>query len=403
MQRAQCDWAQHITLLCPNHDRTQVDNAMIPALHPPASNAMPVGEIDTPALIVDLNAFDANLALMAERIATVPNVRLRAHAKTHKCPAIGRRQMELGAIGVCCQKVGEAQAMVAGGIDNVLVTNQIVGQRKIACLAALAKNAWIGVCVDHADNVEALSTGAVAAKTTLHVLVEINVGANRCGVDSPQAALDLAQRIQAAPGLRFAGLQAYQGSAQHKRAFAEREAAIAEAVRRTGETRTRLAQAAIDCPIVGGAGTGTFEFELNSGVYNELQAGSYIFMDADYGHNLDAHGQPEAQFKHSLFIYTTVMSTAAGHYVVDAGHKAHSADAGPPLVADFSNARYDRPSDDHGIITFTGDGPCPALGDKLRLIPGHCDPTVNLYDWLVGVRNDRVECVWQVTARGATR
>jgi 3-hydroxy-D-aspartate aldolase len=376
---------------------------MMPALTPPAQIGAPVESVDTPALLVDLEVFENNLARLASHVEGT-SVRLRPHSKTHKCPAVALRQMARGAVGICCQKVGEAEAMVHGGVNNVLVTNQIWGSTKLARLAGLARQAWIGICVDDATNVEHINEAALVAQARVNVLVEIDVGAGRCGVPSADAALALARQIAAAPGLRFAGLQAYHGSAQHKRTIEERREHVGAAVALTRETVDLLERNGLACDIVGGAGTGTFEIEAASGVYNELQAGSYIFMDADYAKNRGEDGGPFATFDHSLTILTTVMSMAVPEvWVVDAGLKAHSIDHGMPTVRHWSDASYAKPSDEHGVITFDSPGPRPQLGDKLQLIPGHCDPTVNLYDWLVGIRSDRVECLWPVTARGALR
>jgi len=362
---------------------------------------MPLEQVDTPALLLDLDAFEHNVARMAGAVAGA-GVALRAHAKTHKCPMIARAQIAAGAVGVCCQKVTEAEAMVQGGVGDVLVSNQVVGRAKELRLAALARQARVGVCVDDAANVDALSAAAQAFGVELWVLVEINVGANRCGVEPGEPAVALARRVAAAPGLRFAGLQAYQGSAQHLRAFAERRAAIERAVALTRETAALLERAGLPCEVIAGAGTGTYAFEAASGLYTELQAGSYVFMDADYAQNLAEDGQRVSEFRHSLFIYATVMShPMPDRAVVDAGLKALSVDSGLPWVADRPGVVYERASDEHGKLAV-GEGAGPlAVGDKLKLIPGHCDPTVNLYDWIVGVRNDRVECLWPVAARGA--
>ena len=376
---------------------------MMQALIPPANIGAHVDDVDTPALLVDLDVFELNLRKLADHV-TDTNVRLRPHSKTHKSVAVALRQMALGAAGICCQKVGEAEAMVLGGVNNVLVTNQIVGATKLTRLAGIARQAWVGVCVDDATNVTDLNEAALSAQSTLHVLVEINVGAARCGVSRVDDALALARQIAAAPGLRFAGLQAYQGSAQHKRTLEERRDAIDHAVSFTKETVELLERNGLTCEIVGGAGTGTYELEAASGIYNELQAGSYVFMDADYARNRGTDGGPFSTFGHSLTILTTVMSVAVeGKWIVDAGLKAHATDHGMPMVVDHPDCTYDRPSDEHGVLTFKGDGPRPQLGDKVRLIPGHCDPTVNLYDWLVGIRSDRVECLWPVSSRGALR
>lgn len=368
---------------------------------PPAEIGMPLDAVDTPALLVDLEAFERNLQRLAVAVEDKP-VRLRPHAKTHKCPVIALRQIALGAVGVCCQKVSEAEAMVYGGVSNVLISNEIVGVQKLQRLAALAQQAQVYVCADDAQNVAQLNDVAVAYKIRLPVLVEINVGANRCGVEPGEAALTLAQQIAQAPSLRFAGLQAYHGSAQHIRDFEQRRAAIGMAVEQVQHTINVLHRHGLDCELISGAGTGTYQFEAASQVYNELQAGSYIFMDVDYALNLGENGTPWHAFEHSLFIYTTVMSRPNSEWaVVDAGLKALSVDSGLPHVADMPQVEYSGASDEHGKLLLH-DAACPLqIGDKIRLIPGHCDPTVNLYDWYVGLRNNRVEALWPITARGA--
>jgi 3-hydroxy-D-aspartate aldolase len=368
---------------------------------PPAEIGMSLEEVDTPALIVDLDAFERNLRRLPERIAG-SQVRLRPHAKTHKCPVIALKQMELGAIGVCVQKVGEAEAMVYGGVKNVLVTNEIVGHQKLRRLAALAHSAEIGVCADDRGQVEALDEAAGEAGVRLPVYVEVNMGGNRCGVEPGEPALALARHIAEAPHLAFGGLQAYHGSAQHVRGWEERRQAIAQAADKAGQTRDLLQRHGIDCPVVTGAGTGSFEFETGSGVYTELQCGSYIFMDADYGRNLDRDGAPTKSFEPSLFVWATVMSRPTGERaIVDAGLKALAFDSGPPLVHDEPAAVYERASDEHGRLAVQGATNRLFIGDKIRLVPGHCDPTVNLYDWYVCIRGNRVEAVWPITARGA--
>ena len=367
---------------------------------PPAELGMSLDQVDTPALLLDLDAFEHNLARLAGEAARL-GVRLRPHAKSHKCPEIARRQVAAGAVGVCCQKVSEAEALVAGGAANVLVTNEIVAPAKIGRLAALAREAWVGVCVDDAGNVEQLSDISSRLGVTLQVLVEINVGGNRCGVAPGEAALQLAQLVDGSPGLRFAGLQAYQGSAQHTREFARRREAADKAVKLVRQTMALLDRHGLSCELVSGAGTGTYPFEGASGVYNELQPGSYIFMDADYGRNLDAAGAPVSEFKHSLFVLATVMShPVKERALVDAGAKAVSMDSGVPLVAGRTGVEYVGVSDEQGTLSLHGDGCALEIGDRVRLIPGHCDPTVNLHDWIVGFRGDRVEALWAVTARG---
>jgi 3-hydroxy-D-aspartate aldolase len=368
---------------------------------PPAEIGMPLDEVDTPALVIDLDAFERNLARLAERVQG-SGVRLRPHAKTHKCAVVALKQIELGAVGVCCQKVSEAEAMVYGGVKDVLVTNEIVGRQKLRRLMGLSGSARIATCADDPAQVTALNEAAGEAGITLPVHVEVNMGGNRCGVEPGAPALDLARKIMDAPHLSFAGLQAYHGSAQHLRGWDERQKAIAGAVEKAGATRDLLAQNGIPCANITGAGTGTFEFETASGLYTELQCGSYIFMDADYGRNFDRDGNPTRAFEPSLFVWATVMSRPTeDRAIVDAGLKALAFDSGPPLVCDEPAATYERASDEHGRLGISGATNRLGLGDKIRLVPGHCDPTVNLYDWYVGIRGNRVEQLWPITARGA--
>jgi 3-hydroxy-D-aspartate aldolase len=368
----------------------------------PAEIGMSLKDVDTPALLIELDAFERNLRRLADAIAPT-GVRFRPHAKTHRSPVIALRQMALGAVGVCCQTVGEAETMVLGGVPDVLVSNQVVGSGKLARLAALARQARVRVCADDADNIVAIDKAAASYDVRLDVLVEIDVGNQRCGVAPGRPALELAQQIDAAPALRFAGLQAYHGKSQHIRDFAERRQATKEAVDLTAATVALLKEHGLDCETVGGAGTGTFLSEAESGHYNELQAGSYIFMDADYGRNQKEDGTPFDDFENSLFVYTTVISQAKkGIAIVDAGLKAMSFDSGEPVVADAPEVPYFGPSDEHGRLNMEASNKTFAVGDKVRLIPGHCDPTVNLHDWYIGIRNGRVECIWPVAGRGAS-
>jgi len=363
----------------------------------PARAGDPLDTIETPALCVDLDAFERNLDRMAD---ATQGMRLRPHAKSHKCPDIARAQIARGAVGVCCQKTDEAAAFVAAGVRDVLVTNEVVAPRKIARLAALARDATIGVLVDSTDVVPVLSEAARAIGVTLDVYVEIDVGAHRCGVAPGAPAAGLARAVVAAPGLRFRGLQAYQGAAQHLRTPEERHAAIATAAEHARATRAAIVAAGIACDIVTGAGTGTYRLEQSSGAYDELQPGSYVFMDVDYGRNTLA--ADDVRFDHSLFVLSAVMSAPAPErVVVDAGLKAFSFDAGLPIVHGWPGLEYRKATDEHGILAVAGGTSPPRLGEHVWLVPGHCDPTVNLYDWIVAFRGDTVEAVWPITARGA--
>ncbi len=362
---------------------------------------MLIEDVDTPCLLIDLDAFERNVAAMADYVKS-RGVRLRAHAKTHKSADIARYQIEKGgACGICCQKVSEAEALVDGGIRDVLISNEVVAPNKIERLAMLANRARVLVCVDDFGNVADLASAAQKHGVTLECLVEIDIGQDRCGVEPGLAAVELAEAVDSSPGLRFGGLQAYHGKAQHVRDFAERKTAIETAVAQTAATIGMLKDAGLECAIVAGAGTGTYRIEGASGVYNELQCGSYIFMDADYQRVRDEAGRGIADFGNSLFVYTSIMSkTKSGKAVCDAGLKALSVDSGLPVIFGASSIEYVKCSDEHGVIQDPED--TLKLNDKLKLIPGHCDPTVNLYDWYVCVRNGRVEALWPVTARGMT-
>jgi len=355
----------------------------------PAQVGMRLDEVDTPALVLDLDAFETNLRRLAEAVPR--RVRVRAHAKTHKCPEIGRRQVAAGAVGVCCQKVSEAEAMVEGGIGDVLVSNEVVGAGKLARL---------GVCVDDPGNVRDLDAAMRRAGARIDVYIELEVGMGRCGVAPGEPAVALARAIAACPNLRFAGIHAYHGRAQHIRSMEERRAVILESSLQVGNTRMQLTTAGIDCPIVTGAGSGTFMFEVELGAWDEIQPGSYVFMDADYARNEWAPPMP--RFEHALFVLATVMSRPGpGVAIVDAGLKASSVDSGMPGVWQRPGLAYTRASDEHGWVESSEGTASPALGDKLLLVPGHCDPTVNLYDWYVCVREGVVEALWPITARGA--
>ncbi len=360
---------------------------------PPAKPSMSLDQIVTPALIVDLDALENNIAMLAQRVVgNSDGVSLTPHAKAHKCVEIARMQIAAGASRICCQNVAEAEAMVAGGIKSILLSNEIVGVDKAQRLAALAHDAKIGVCVDHTDQADVLSAAASKEGVTLDVLIEIDIGQGRCGIAPGADAVTLAKYIASKPGLHFAGLQAYHGGAQHLRKPAERTAAIARAAEMAKTTADLLRSAGLPCEVIAGAGTGSWENELSSGIYNELQCGSYALMDADYGRNETA-----TPFSNALFILTSVISAAApGRAVCDAGLKATSLESGLPVVFGEDDVTYIKATDEHGQLEIAPNKNI-ALGHRLRIIPGHCDPTVNLHDWLVAVRGGKVEAVWRVT------
>ena len=326
---------------------------------PPAEIGVPVAEVETPALIIDLDALDRNIAKMAE-FARASGVRVRPHAKTYKSTAIALRQIALGAVGQCVQKVGEAEVLVRGGVKDILVSNQVVGERKLRRLAALAKDATIALCFDASDQVDAASRVARDFGVVLGGLVEIEVGMERCGVAPGRDAAALARRVADAPNLKFRGLQAYHGRAQHLATYQERAQAIAFAIDAVRKTLDLLAAENLPCEIIGGAGTGTFAIEAASGVYNELQVGSYVFMDTEYARIRGRDGGRYAEFEHSLFVLASVISVpTADRVIVDAGLKSYSAERGPPWVHDRPDVEVTGVSDEHGKLKVGRmPGPC---------------------------------------------
>ncbi len=361
-----------------------------------------ISEIDTPALLVDLDILEGNLARMAAQVRGT-GIQLRPHVKTHKSPVIAKRQMELGACGVCCAKVSEAEAMVEGGIPDVLVTTEVVTPEKIRRLVAMCARATVAVAVDSAQNIRDLSEAASAAKVTLDVLVEVNVGQNRCGVEPGPAASDLADEIARLPGLRFRGLQGYHGALQQVVPLDQRSTEIRRALDLLLETADLLRRRGHDARVLTGGGTGSSATDIALDGLTELQPGSYVFMDATYRRiHWDAAGAL-SPFESALTILTGVVScNARDRIIVDAGWKSASSDSGMPLVKTIGGATFTFAGDEHGKLALPH-GVEIAAGDKIEIVPSHCDTTVNLYDHFVCVRNGRVESILPVAARGRTQ
>ncbi|MGI9389855.1 MAG: 3-hydroxy-D-aspartate aldolase BhcC [Boseongicola sp.] len=368
----------------------------------PAIPGMNEADIQTPCLVLDLDALERNIKKMGD-YAKAHGMGHRVHGKMHKSVDVAKLQQDLGgAVGVCCQKVSEAEVFARGGIKDVLVSNQVRDPAKIDRLATLPKlGARIIVCVDDISNVAELSAAAQKHGTTLEVFVEIDCGAGRCGVTSTEDVVAIAKAVDASEGLIFTGIQAYQGAMQHIDSYEEREAKLDVAIAMVKDAVEGLKAVGLETELVSGGGTGSYYFESNSGVFNELQCGSYAFMDADYGRILDKDGNriDQGEWENAFFILTQVMSHAkADKAICDAGLKAQSVDSGLPVIFGRDDVEYIKCSDEHGVIA----DPKGALsvGEKLRLIPGHCDPTANVHDWYVGVRNGKVETLWPVSARG---
>lgn len=368
----------------------------------PSAVGLPENEVQTPCLVIDLDAFERNIRKMGD-YARQMGVRHRAHGKMHKSIDIALIQADLGgSCGICSQKVSEAECFARGGVQDILITNQVRDPVKIDRMARLPLlGTRIICCVDDIANVADISEAAVRHGTEVECLVELDCGQNRCGVGSSLEAVEIARTIASAENLRFAGLQSYQGSMQHLRSFSERQVAFDQVLNITRETVDALRAQGLACDIVGGGGTGSFLLEGASGVFNELQCGSYAFMDADYGRVRDRDDVPldRGEWENALFLLTSIMSHVKDDQAVcDAGLKVQSVDSGLPIVWGREDVEYTSCSDEHGIIRDPGG--VLRVNDKLRLVPGHCDPTCNLHDWYVGLRNGYVEALWPVSARG---
>ncbi len=355
--------------------------------------------VDTPALLLDLAAFERNVARMHAAVRAA-GLFLRPHAKAHKTPAIALAQIAAGAVGICCQKISEALPFIDAGVTDIHISNEVGSPQKAALLAEAALHARMSVCVDHESQVEMLAQATAANGTRLDVFIEIDIGQNRCGVAGAPEVLRLLDQLAPHRQLRFAGLQAYQGRVQHLRGHAERFDAARRASDRAAAVVAALMAQGVRCETVTGGGTGSVEFDLQSGVYTEMQAGSYIGMDMDYGLNEYAG---ELRFEHALFLASRVMSVGDGsRAVVDAGLKSLAVDSGLPTVWG-RELDYTVISDEHGTVMPRAGTPMPALGELLLLVPGHCDPTFNLHDELIAFRDDRVEAIWPIAARGLSR
>jgi D-serine deaminase-like pyridoxal phosphate-dependent protein len=358
-----------------------------------------IRDVQTPALVLERGHFERNMDRLMQSVGAL---RVRPHAKSHKCPEIARQQIARGAVGICCQKLSEAAVFAAEGIENILVTNQVVGAQKCQTAAQLAQRIQLGVLVDDRLQIEQLAHAMKQLPAPnprcMDIYVEVEVGGARCGA-MPGAVLALVTLIRHHPTLRFAGLHCYNGAAQHKRTPSERQSAVDQVAFIAEQTIGLLKRAGIEVPCITGGGTGTFAMDCARGVMTEVQPGSYIFMDADYRRNELWLKDPV--FDQALFVLTSVISRShEGFVVVDAGLKASSVDSGLPEVWRNPDLLYKQASDEHGVVQARS-GQSPRLGATLKLIPGHCDPTVNLYDDLLVIDKDHVVDVWPIAARGA--
>ena len=350
---------------------------------------MQLEQLQTPALILDMDLFEQNMATM-KNFLTPLGLALRPHYKSHKCTAIAHMQIAQGAKGICCAKLGEAEDLVNAGIEDVLIANQIIDQAKLARVAHLANCCYLTICVDNEENIKALEAAAAVQNATIHCLIEYEIGMKRCGVETPEAFYALAKEISDCPHLVFEGIQAYAGHLSHETDFETRKVESEKVEQRLLELRTYLEQKSMPVKEVSGASTGTVEFRTKNSVYTEIQAGSYIFMDT-------AYNALNLSFKSALFLLCTVMSTNPHLVIVDTGRKSVSLDQMMPILENYPQWPL-KVSEEHSAVSAQE---ChAAIGDKLRMIPGHCCTAVNLHNHLYFVRGNKVIDKVPITSRG---
>ena len=371
--------------------------------------AAAIPELETPALVIDLDAMERNLRRMADYFAARP-CKLRPHAKTHKCPIIARRQVELGALGITCAKIGEAEVMAGGGIQDILIANEVVGASKILRLAALARRCTMTVALDNLDNARAVGQAAREAGTTVGVLIEVDTGLGRCGLPPrPDAVIAFAREAIRIPGLRFRGLMGYEGHTVLLTDPVERRAKAEDAGRLLLECVEPLRRVGVAVECVSGGGTGTYDITSQLTLqpthvpgktdepapqFSEIQAGSYVFMDARYR-------QVRQEFENALFLATTVVSRpTADRVILDAGMKSATHEFGLPVVYGRTDIEVANLSEEHVKCMVKGEGCELRPGDQVWLLPSHCCTTVNLHDRYWCVREGRLVDTWPISARG---
>jgi D-serine deaminase-like pyridoxal phosphate-dependent protein len=359
------------------------------------------GDIPTPALLLDLDAFEDNIRKMAAHLKARQK-EFRPHAKTHKCPEIARRLIEAGAIGVCAARLSEAEVFVEHDIRGLLITTAVVGRDKIDRAVALARKASDTMfVVDDERNVRDINDAA-GSGSPIRLLIDLFFG--RTGIEPGAPALELAKVIHALPNVSLEGLQSYDGQAAHTAPFAARGERTNRNMAKAAATKELIEAAGIPCRIVTGGSTGTYRFDSENPGMTELQPGSFIFMDLEYEQIGGPDGDRYRDFKNALTVVTTVISTPPGFAVVDGGYKAFSADRPfPPKAVDLPGVEYGWAGDEHGRLHLANLSKALRVGDRVEFIPPHCDPTVNLYDQIYALRGDAVEAVWAIAARGKSQ
>ena len=364
-----------------------------------------IDQLPTPALTIDLDIFDANIAKMQSHL-NAAGLGLRCHTKMHKSPIIARKQIAAGAIGVCCATISEAEVMLAGGITKILITSPVVTDDKILRLLAMCqKSSEVEIVVDYIQGADRISELAGEMKLNIGVLVDLDPGMGRTGIEPGQKALELVRHIgEACPNLTFNGLQMYIGNCMHVQGFEKRRDKYLHLISKGIETKELLESNGIQAPVFSGGGTGTYDIDAELGALTDLQAGSYAFMDVEYR---DIGGQGTetfVDFEPSLFSLVTAISKPQERLItVDAGIKCLATDTGYPEFRDVEGATYHFGGDEHGIIQLNNSSRQINLGDRLSVITPHCDPTVNLYDYYYPYRQGMVTEIWPISARGRSQ
>lgn len=350
---------------------------------------MKIQQLDTPALILDKQIFDQNRRTM-QKLMQQTNMQFRPHYKSHRCPAIAKLQLQDGAKGITCAKLGEAEDLAECGVEDILIANQIVQPQKLARAAALAGKCRLTLCVDCAQNVLALEKALAAQSNTLYCLIEYEVGMGRCGVETHDEVLALAKLIHNQPHLRFEGIQAYAGQMSHEMNLQTRQQVTQAVEQDLSLLKAKLEKASLPLKEISGGSTGMIELKPRTSIYTEMQCGSYLFMDRSYQ-------QMNLCFRNALFLLTTVVSTKADRIVTDGGTKSLGMDQGDPVFVGYEGLPV-RMSEEHGQVSAPGHT-CN-IGDQIRYIPGHCCTTINSHDRIYLVDGDDVVDVWPVSSRG---
>jgi D-serine deaminase-like pyridoxal phosphate-dependent protein len=362
-------------------------------LFPPLG--IPKNELDTPALCIDLDALESNIRQAAE-LCRQHGVAWRPHAKCHKSPDIARRLIEAGAMGLTCAKLGEAEVFAAAGIPNLLVANFIAGPQKTERLVALSEKTDPLICLDHVDQAVPISQAMQAASQRVKAILEIDIGMHRTGVGVGKPAVELAQQVAQLPGIELVGVMGYEGHLLLVEDQGEKAARICAALQQLVETKDRIEQAGIACPIVSCGGTGSFPFAVQQPGITEIQAGGVIFMDAFYHYKCRLEG-----FRYALTILSTVVSRPAPERaIIDAGRKTMNMELHLPLVLDRPDIEVDRLSAEHGLLKLGPAARDLRIGDRLEFIPGYADFTTMLHNYFYVLQNDRLVDIWPLTARG---